>query len=146
MDGAGFMEKEGWLKLLEITGRTNLDLRDNRYDAVIHMVTAADGCPEFYDYENSARYHSPEQAVETDKMLRTVYLGHNKLFVIGNEEPHNGFDGKIERTVEAVKTVLGLPTQKTCHKKFLVDTSMVDINIFQNIVEEETNDTHMSIF
>jgi len=24
------------------------------------MVTAADGCPEFYDFENSARYHTPE--------------------------------------------------------------------------------------
>ena len=49
------------------------------------MVTAADGCPEFYDYENAARYHNPDQAVETDKLLRAVYLGHNKLFVIGNE-------------------------------------------------------------
>ena len=73
------------------------------------MVTAADGCPEFYDYENAARYHNPEQAIETDRLLRAVYLGHNKVFVIGNE-PNNGFEGKIERTVEAVKTVLGLPT------------------------------------
>jgi hypothetical protein len=85
------------------------------------MVTAADGCPEFYDYGNTARYHKPEQAIHTDKALRSVYLGHNKVFVIGNE-PKNGFKGKMERTVEAVKTVLGLPTEKTCHKKFLVNT------------------------
>ena len=71
-------------------------------------------------------------------------MGHNKVFVIGNE-PKNGFEGKIERTIEAVKTVLGLPTQKTCHKKFLVDTSMIDVSIFKNIVESETNETHMGI-
>jgi hypothetical protein len=94
------------------------------------MVTAADGVPEFYDYENAARYHNPSQAVETDKLLRAVYLGHNKVFVIGNEPKVGGFDGKIERTVEAVKTVLGLPIQKTCHKKFLVDTSMMNLNLF----------------
>lgn len=60
MDSAGFMEKEGWEKLLQRTGWSLTDLRDNRYDAILHMVTAADGCPEFYDYGNSARYHNFE--------------------------------------------------------------------------------------
>lgn len=68
-----------------MTGYTIIELRDARYDAIVHMVTAADGCPEFYDYGNTARYHTPEMAVEADKALRAVYLGHNKVFVIGNE-------------------------------------------------------------
>jgi len=31
-------------------------LRDFRYDAVIHLVTAAHGAEEFYGYDNKARY------------------------------------------------------------------------------------------
>jgi chromosome condensin MukBEF complex kleisin-like MukF subunit len=39
-------------------------LRDNRYEAVIHLVTAADGAEKFYDsLSNEARYETPEEAV-----------------------------------------------------------------------------------
>lgn len=31
-------------------------VKDKRYDAVIHMVTAAEGAEEFYDYGNEARF------------------------------------------------------------------------------------------
>jgi hypothetical protein len=31
-------------------------LRDRRYDAVIHLVTAADGAHEFYNLDNPSRY------------------------------------------------------------------------------------------
>lgn len=129
MDGAGFMGPGAWDKLLQSTGYTTIELRDARYDAVVHMVTAADGCPEFYDYGNTARYHTPEMAVEADKALRAVYLGHNKVFVIGNDNK-DGFEGKLQDTVESVKSVLGLPTQKTRHYKFLVDNTMIDKSLF----------------
>ena len=33
-------------------------IRDRRYDSVIHMVTAAEGAEEFYDYGNEARYEN----------------------------------------------------------------------------------------
>ena len=52
-------------------------LRDNRYDAILHMVTAADGAPEFYaSLNNEARYESPEEAIEKDKKLREAYMSH----------------------------------------------------------------------
>lgn len=60
MDGAAFMGPEQWERLLKETGFTAHELRDNRYDAIVHMVTAAEGCPECYDYDNVARYHTPE--------------------------------------------------------------------------------------
>lgn len=38
-------------------------LRDNRYDGIVHLVTAADGAEEFYETEsNEARYDSIEAA------------------------------------------------------------------------------------
>jgi hypothetical protein len=33
-------------------------IKDKRYDAVIHMVTAAEGAEEFYDFGNEARYEN----------------------------------------------------------------------------------------
>ena len=34
-------------------------MRDNRYDVILHMVTAAVGAVEFYNYENEERYDTP---------------------------------------------------------------------------------------
>lgn len=46
-------------------------LRDNRYDAVVHMVSAADGAENFYaSLSNEARYESVEEAIDKDKKLR----------------------------------------------------------------------------
>jgi hypothetical protein len=43
--------------VLEENGFNINQLRDNRYDAVLHMVTAADGAPEFYNSDASYRNH-----------------------------------------------------------------------------------------
>ena len=60
-------------------------LRDNRYDAVVHMVTAADGAEEFYaNLSNEARYESVEEAVEKDRKLREAYMGHKRWVMIDN--------------------------------------------------------------
>lgn len=84
MDSLGYVGHEVWDRILESTGWSNIELRDNRYDAVIHLVTAADGAPQFYDYENAARYETIEEAIDRDRQLRKAYIGHNKVFVIGN--------------------------------------------------------------
>ena len=61
-------------------------MRDNRYDAVVHLISAADGAEEFYNTDNEARFETVEQAVERDRELRKAYVGHNKLFVVDNRE------------------------------------------------------------
>ncbi len=69
-------------------------MRDNRYDAVIHMVTAADGAQKFYaSLSNEARYESIDQAVSKDKKLREAYMGHKQWIMIDNEHP--SFESKI---------------------------------------------------
>ena len=37
-------------------GYNQVQLRDNRYDAIIHMVTAAKGAEKHYNLDNAARY------------------------------------------------------------------------------------------
>ena len=66
MDTIGYIGHEEWRKLLLRTGWSNIELRDNRYDAVIHMVTAAIDAEEYYDLDNEARYETVEEATERD--------------------------------------------------------------------------------
>lgn len=64
LDGSAYVSKSGWQALLDDMGYNDLMLRDNRYDAIMHMVTAADGAAQFYDnLTNSARYESVEEAI-----------------------------------------------------------------------------------
>ena len=77
MDTVGYCGWDTWAKILEKSGWSTEELRDTRYDAVVHLVTAADGAPEHYDYGNVSRYETHEEAVIRDKCLRTAYLGHN---------------------------------------------------------------------
>ena len=48
MDGAAYIPATVWNKLMERHGSDTLTLRDTRYNAVFHLVTAADGAVEFY--------------------------------------------------------------------------------------------------
>jgi len=70
-------------------------LRDNRYDAVVHMVTAADGAQKFYaSLSNEARYESIEEAVDKDRRVQEAYMGHKNWARIDNT--HQSFETKIE--------------------------------------------------
>ena len=54
MDISNYIERTMWQALLDELGLSEIKLRDARYDAVIHMVTAAQGAEEFYTLENNA--------------------------------------------------------------------------------------------
>lgn len=69
MDGQAYMDENTWIALLDEMDQNVINLRDKRYDAVIHLVTAADGAAQFYNLENNvARYEADvESAIRTDK-------------------------------------------------------------------------------
>lgn len=56
MDGSAYMKPEAWQTLMDEKGWNEVILRDRRYDAVIHLVTAANGAAEFYNLGNPSRY------------------------------------------------------------------------------------------
>ena len=86
MDSLGYTTPEVFDRMISRMGWTTMDLRDNRYDGVIHMITAADGAANFYNHGNEARYETVEQAIDRDRALRKAYVGHNKLFIIKNRD------------------------------------------------------------
>lgn len=63
----------------------NVQLRDKRYNAVIHLVTAADGAETFYSTEtNTTRLETLEEARELDVKLQRAWVGHPKLMIFDN--------------------------------------------------------------
>lgn len=110
MDGMAYTDDNTWQALLDETGWSTIQLRDRRYESVIHMVTSADGAANFYtDQNNEARYETVAQAIELDKKLINAWVGHPLFCIIDNRESVS-FSKKIDRVLDAVFKVIGLPT------------------------------------
>lgn len=45
------ISKEKWEKMTSANGWNAVELRDNRYNQIVHMVSAANGAEEFYSTE-----------------------------------------------------------------------------------------------
>jgi CYTH domain-containing protein len=124
MDNKAFMSPELWQKLLTAEKYTLVELRDGRYDAVIHLVTAAIGVPEFYTLaNNAARSGSLQQAAIQDEKIREAWLGHPHLRVIGN---HTNFEEKIRRVIAIICNIVGVPEPIERERKFLVSNLKLD--------------------
>lgn len=117
-------------------GVSTVQIRDNRYDCVIHMVTAADGAEKFYETEvnGEARYESVDEAKIKDEFLRQAYMGHQKWILIKNTDCKD-FGDKIQKTKEAVLDTIGKSAGTHFHKKFLLqkqkcaDTSVIPLDL-----------------
>lgn len=118
MDNAAYIEPSLFSAILSENGLSLHELRD-RFNAVIHLVTAADGAEEFYTLgNNAARSESPEQARQLDKKTQLAWLGHPHLKVIDNS---TNFDSKIKRVIQFVARVVGIPVPLEIERKFVLD-------------------------
>ena len=85
MDGSAYCNENVWQAILDESGWSTIQLRDRRYEAVIHLVSAADGAEEFYtNSNNQARYESIKEAIELDKKLINAWVGHPHFSIIHN--------------------------------------------------------------
>ncbi len=84
----------------------------DRYDAVIHLVTAADGAPEHYQWNradtgergnNEARTETPEQAIAVDKRTVDAWTGHRHLRIFANE---SDFPAKVRAVADEILKLL----------------------------------------
>ncbi len=91
----------------------------NRYDAVFHMVTAADGAENYYSSKtNPERCESIGEARQLDTELLALWTGTAHLRIIDNS---TGFDRKLERLLGEVKAFLGIPEPLEIERKFLIE-------------------------
>lgn len=117
MDGKAYTELENFIEILSHNLITYTDARD-QYDAVFHLVTAAEGAEESYTLANNkARTETPEQARKADLKTRNAWVGHPHLRVIDNSTP---FKEKIDRLIKEVFSVMGLPVPVEIERKYLI--------------------------
>ena len=75
-----------------------------RYDAVVHLVTAAIGAEKFFSHEtNEHRLEGVEEAIRVDDALRAGWAGHPNLQVIDNT---GTFEDKLNRAVAGVLALI----------------------------------------
>lgn len=118
MDVSAYMPAPSFHAMLDEHSWTLVGLRDRRYEAVIHLVTAADGAEDFYTTENNvARTEPPEVARDLDRKVLDAWVGHPHLRVIDNS---TDFAGKIRRVVGSVCRMVGVPEPEEKERKFLV--------------------------
>jgi predicted ATPase len=126
-DGSAYMSTEDWDKFLAQRGMSSAEMREGRYNAIFHLVTAAEGAEKYYTLDNNeARSETPEEARKLDKLTQAAWVGHPKLFVIDNS---TDFEGKLNKLVQIATKMVGLPaTSKQITVKYLLNQSpmMVD--------------------
>ncbi|XP_015431585.1 PREDICTED: uncharacterized protein LOC107187902 isoform X2 [Dufourea novaeangliae] len=108
MDASAFISKDKWELMMASNGWNNVELRDNRYNQIIHMVSAANGAEDFYSTEEHAcRSEGVELARELDYKAAAAWVGHPYFDVIDNSQD---FETKICRMIECVCQKLGIDT------------------------------------
>jgi len=126
MDISAYMKPEMWEKITRELGTTTQELRDNRYDAVLHLVSAADGAEQYYTTSNNASRNEPasEEGLKIarllDKKVIEAWTGHSHLRVINN---HEDFDAKLKRVLKEISNVLGLPQPIIEERKYIVEVT-----------------------
>lgn len=108
MDASAFVSKEKWDRMMRTNSWNSVELRDNRYNQIVHMVSAANGAEAFYSTEDHAcRSEGVDLARELDYKSAAAWIGHPYFDVIDNS---TDFESKVNRMIECVCQKLGIDT------------------------------------
>jgi hypothetical protein len=115
-DSKGFTDEAGWQRILKNVNQHDVsaEFTDEyilkRYDAVIHMETAAKGAEKYYKWGETRddlgqkvfRREDPQMAREQDEVMQRVWKDHPRHIVIDNS---TGFEEKVQRVANAVLAI-----------------------------------------
>lgn len=142
MDISAYMKPEMWEEITKAVGTSTQQLRDTRYDAVLHLVSAADGAEQFYTTSNNASRNeaADEKGLEIarmlDKRVIEAWTGHSHLRVINNQED---FEKKLNRVLKEISNVLGLPQPIVEERKYIVDV----VGELPDCIESQITQTYL---
>ena len=141
MDGTVYMDPKDFEEFILQPRKTDIvQVRDSRYDAVFHLVTAADGALPHYSLEsNTVRSESRKEAIEVDRKTQKAWVGHPHLYVFDNS---TDFEGKMQRLVDVISKIVGLPSNlRRRSTKFLLEPLDSD-----NVTKLFPADIHFEMF
>lgn len=103
LDIKAFVDENTFSKIIKQARLTEKEIL-NRYDAVIHMLSVANGFESYYTkLNNLARSENVEQAVILDKRTLQVWSSHSNFIVVDNKEV---FDDKLEEVFDNIKRIV----------------------------------------
>ena len=131
LDDRAYVSDEEFEQIIGGFGMKSSELND-RYDLVVHLVTAAKGKEEAYTLSNNAaRYESIEQARLMDDRALEAWEDHPNRRIIGNE---NEFEVKMIKAIQSVFEYLGESKPVERFKKYLIE---VDEQLLQHLAQED---------
>ena len=126
IDCKAYCEGNEFAQVLHDLKLSEAELRDS-YDAVFHLVTAANGAYEFYTLSNNeARTETKEEAIEKDNQLIHAWTGHPHFRIIDNS---TDFENKMRRLIKEMSAFLGEPVPYEIERKYLI--AMPDLKKMQ---------------
>ena len=123
MDISAYIKPEEWDEITRMAGTNSEALRQS-YDAVLHLVSAADGAEQYYTTAtNATRYEQANEeglrvARELDKKVIKAWTGHPHLRVINN---HDDFDTKLRSVLKEISNVLEIPQPIEDERTYIVE-------------------------
>ena len=105
-------------------GTLDISAYIDHYDAVLHLVSAADGAEQYYTTAtNSTRYEQANEeglriARDLDKKVNKAWTGHPHLRVINN---HDDFDTKLRSVLKEISNVLEIPQPIEDERTYIVE-------------------------
>jgi CYTH domain-containing protein/predicted ATPase len=118
LDISTYLPPEMWKKITRACGTDTESLR-NRYDAVLHLVSAANGAEKYYTTANNKqRKEGLQLARQLDKKIINAWMGHPHLRVINN---HDNFENKLRRVIKEISDVLALPQPIEKERRYVVE-------------------------
>ena len=142
MDISTYLSADFWNRIISEQGYSNTQLRE-RYDAVLHLVSAADGAEQYYTTANNAqRLEKADEAGlqiarELDKKIVSAWKGHPHFRVINN---HEDFENKLNRVLKEISNVLGIPQPIEEERKYIVKL----VGEVPNAIDSDIVQTYLS--
>eukprot|EP01065_Artemidia_motanka_P004756 TRINITY_DN12270_c0_g2_i2.p1 TRINITY_DN12270_c0_g2~~TRINITY_DN12270_c0_g2_i2.p1 ORF type:complete len:442 (+),score=143.13 TRINITY_DN12270_c0_g2_i2:61-1386(+) len=134
MDAKAYCDDATWQQLTSEMGWDEVQMRDGRYDMVVHMVSTAIGAQQYYQ-QTVYRRETPQQAAELDDKIKAVWQNHPRRAEIDNS---TGFDDKVQRVVTVICRFLGIDAPySTVTYCFRLDHSKIAPLVQQASSEDE---------
>lgn len=130
LDNKAYLSSFEWEKLLASKNLKESELGE-KYDAVIHLVSAACSEKDIYTLENNAaRTESKEEAILLDQKTLQAWAKHSNLKIVENADT---FEEKINRTLECCLEAINLQASFRKQKKYIVDQNTIEFANFQKL-------------
>jgi len=107
MDASAYMQPGQWEAMKAKNNWNDVELRDNRYNQVIHLVSAAKGAEAFYSTDANVRREDLDLARQLDNFASQAWVGHPYYDIIDNS---TDFDAKVVRMIAVLCNRLGIDT------------------------------------